>query len=1715
MKRPFIIILSAVLLLTGWAASAAAETKNPHGEIKWDCQKCHTPDSWTEMRKPLTFAHDETDFPLIGSHRATRCAGCHRDLVFSKVSSACSDCHSDPHKGQMGLACEKCHTSENWQNREDVFNLHMQKGFALTGVHAIADCNSCHQGQHPEQYATTPTTCQGCHMPDYTATGNPNHVQAGFRFDCESCHSPRAVTWTAVTYEHPLPFRLEGAHRVTDCNSCHATTYVGTENTCFGCHENDYRAAVDPNHVQASFDHDCTACHVVVSWTPAHFDHSRSQFALTGAHETVACNKCHQTTYSATTTSCYGCHQQDFVTTTKPKHVTGGFPTGCQTCHTSVAWSPATFDHSRTRFSLTGAHVSATCDKCHASGYAGTSMQCFSCHQTNFTAAVDPNHVQNKFDHTCEQCHTTTSWTPAVFDHSATRFPLTGAHQSVACAQCHTTGYAGTPTTCYSCHQQTFADVRDPNHVTDAFEHDCLKCHTTVAWTTTIFDHNLTQFALTGAHVSVTCNTCHKTGFDATASACYACHQTEFAGTTAPNHVASGFPTECQVCHTTTAWTPSGFDHSRTSFPLTGAHQAAVCSKCHTAGYAGTPSDCYSCHKTEYAGMKNPDHVLGNFDHNCLTCHTTATYKPSTFNHSATSFTLTGAHQTVACNLCHAATFAGTPGDCYSCHQTTFAAAKDPDHAGSNFDHDCLKCHSTSAWTPATFDHNLASFALTGAHQSVACTQCHVTGFTGTPSDCYSCHQTTFAGVIDPNHVTNSFDHNCLKCHTTTVWLPVNFDHGTTAFPLTGAHVSVTCNTCHKTGFAGTSSTCNACHQTDFASTTKPDHTASAFPTECQICHTTSAWTPSVFNHSATGFALTGAHQTATCDKCHASGYAGTPSDCYSCHQANFTGVADPNHVSNNFDHDCLKCHTTSAWLPVSFDHSTTGFTLTGAHIAVTCNTCHKTGFAGTSSTCYSCHQTNYTNTTQPNHASLGFPTECQVCHNTSAWVPSNFDHSTTSFALVGAHQAATCDQCHASGYAGTPTDCYSCHQSDFKGVVDPNHVTNNFDHNCVKCHSTSAWLPVTFDHNATSFPLTGAHVAVTCNTCHNTGFAGTPSTCYACHQTNYVNTTAPSHATSGFPTECQVCHATSAWTPASFDHSATGFTLTGAHVPLACVQCHASGYTSTPNTCYACHSGDFAGVTDPNHVTNNFDRDCTKCHSTTAWQPATFNHSTTAFPLTGAHSAVACIQCHSTGYAGTPTACYSCHTGDFAGASDPNHVTNNLDHDCTKCHSTSAWSPSTFNHSTTVFPLTGAHTAVACGQCHTTGYAGGTPTACYSCHTGDFSRVSDPNHVTNNFDHDCTKCHTTAAWSPATFNHSTTSFPLTGAHTAVACIQCHQSGYTGTPAACYSCHTGDFTSALSPGHVSNNFSHDCTRCHSTSVWSPATFNHSATVFPLKGAHLTVACIQCHTTGYTGGTPTACYSCHAGDFAGVSDPNHVTNNFDHDCTKCHSMTAWSPATFNHNTTIFPLTGAHAAVACVQCHATGYAGTPTACYSCHAGDFTGVLDPNHVTGNFDHVCTKCHSTTAWSPATFNHSLSSFPLTGAHTNVSCINCHQTGYTGTPTVCDACHHSDYTGTTNPNHAAALFPTDCISCHTTTAWAPSTWNHDSQYFPIYSGSHRGRWSTCATCHTNPANFATFECILCHTHSKTVTDSHHTGVRSYQYLSTACYNCHPRGSTG
>ncbi|MBK6998374.1 MAG: hypothetical protein IPH31_27170 [Lewinellaceae bacterium] len=603
-------------------------------------------------------------------------------------------------------------------------------------------------------------------------------------------------------------------------------------------------------------------------------------------------------------------------------------------------------------------------------------------------------------------------------------------------------------------------------------------------------------------------------------------------------------------------------------------------------------------------------------------------------------------------------------------------------------------------------------------------------------------------------------------------------------------------------------------------------------------------------------------------------------------------------------------------------------------------------------------------------------------------------------------------------------------------------------------------------------------------------------------------------------PTDCAMCHTTApGWEPATFPIHNNYYALNGAHTSASCVDCHNGNYNNTPNTCVGCHQADYDGTTNPNHISAQFPTDCALCHSETAWIPSTFDHNT-IYPFTGAHIAIAndCDACHNGNYNNTPNTCEGCHTPDYNASLNPNHGALSIPTDCAMCHTTDpGWEPATFPIHNNYYALNGAHTTVSCVDCHNGDY-NNTPNTCVGCHQADYNGASDPNHVSNQFPTTCLDCHTESAWIPSTFDHNTI-YPFTGAHIAIAndCALCHIGGnYNNTPNTCVGCHQPDFNGSTNPNHPALNIPTDCDMCHTTAPdWAPATFPIHDNYWPLNGAHTSASCVDCHNGNYNN-TPNTCVGCHQADYNGASDPNHVSNQFPTTCQDCHTEAAWVPSTFDHNN-FYPLTGAHLTIAndCAACHLGGnYNNTPNTCVGCHQPDFNGSTNPNHPALNIPTDCDMCHTTDPdWMPASFPIHDNYWPLNGAHTSASCADCHNGNYNNTPNTCVGCHLADYNGTNNPDHQTAGFPTSCQDCHTVNAWVPSTWDHDQQYFPIFSGKHDGEWDQCIECHTTPGNFALFSCIDCHEHdNQGDVDDDHQGVSGYQYVSTACYSCHPDG---
>ena len=482
-----------------------------------------------------------------------------------------------------------------------------------------------------------------------------------------------------------------------------------------------------------------------------------------------------------------------------------------------------------------------------------------------------------------------------------------------------------------------------------------------------------------------------------------------------------------------------------------------------------------------------------------------------------------------------------------------------------------------------------------------------------------------------------------------------------------------------------------------------------------------------------------------------------------------------------------------------------------------------------------------------------------------------------------------------------------------------------------------------------------------------------------------------------------------------AFDHKRTGFPLLGKHAPLKCDECHQGKmlvdpsirelkkkfprldtYLGVANQCSSCHFDEHRG---------QLKKSCKDCHDEKGWKPAPkFSHARTSFPLEGKHADVECIGCHkrekdpksSRAHFPAPLSgvfsrfkpvanakCTDCHK-------DPHK--NRFGQKCESCHGLEGWlvlkgvGGQRAFHDKTRFPLRGAHAEVSCKSCHGPfpgkkavfkGLVFDTCTACHvDAHLGQLTKAGDSYTA-------CDRCHTVQGFRPTRYEaQDHKSWPLQGAHEAVACQLCHapdpklepratplrawleqrkrkavislaQFHPPGNLSRCDTCHADPHKGQFQI-HVQES---GCADCHQVASWSQVRFDHDKeTRFPLTGGHKGPTCAACHVPDASGVVQYAtvlriCGSCHAdvhlGQFAGTR-----TNSTD--CTRCHAATTWQEISFLHAPpfTSFELSGKHASVACANCHpevfvayhvkTRRYRGVPTTCEGCHVDVHKGAF-----------------------------------------------------------------------------------------------------------------------------------------------------------------------------
>lgn len=605
---------------------------------------------------------------------------------------------------------------------------------------------------------------------------------------------------------------------------------------------------------------------------------SRAHASLEGVKN---CEKCHEAGRRVTAERCLVCHKPIAQRIAQKRGVHRNVTTDCVTCHVEHAgrdgelrpFNTRTFNHAaETGFALDGKHarLAANCSACHKTrSYLTLSPSCSSCHADVHKGALG---------NACQRCHSTAvafKDAAASFDHSTTKFPLRGAHRTVACTKCHTTAtFTGVKYgSCTDCHKNPHPPGMSPV---------CTTCHTTATWKTRKFDHSKTAFPLVGRHATVACDACHKRSplkVKPPSSTCAACHTDPHRGE---------FKQDCKACHSETGFAKAAFDHTgATGFALTGGHGGLACRACHTTlsaaavplarkvdDFRGLKTPCATCHQDPHAGE------LGT---SCETCHTTRTFDVKTFVHPRAKALFAGRHLTLACSACH--------------RPATPAAAAAPTRARAG-------ARRPAAAVPAREATRAGPAPLVRARPLAI-------RFTTTPTRCVACHRDVHLGQVGTD---------CQTCHSVTAvkFSPDRFSHDATPFPLTGAHGALACAKCHKTEtaafpagrgtatrLAGLATTCQSCHA--------DPHLGQVGQT-CEACHTTRNFDVSHYTHrQPPRDFFVGRHLAAKCTDCHQKVTGDFPAGhgtavrfriataCVSCH-------ADPHRGA--LGTDCGRCHT-------------------------------------------------------------------------------------------------------------------------------------------------------------------------------------------------------------------------------------------------------------------------------------------------------------------------------------------------------------------------------------------------------------------------------------------------------------------------------------------------------------------------------------------------------------------------------------------------------------------------------------------------------------------------------------------------------------------------------------------------------------------------------------------------------------------------------------
>ena len=268
------------------------------------------------------------------------------------------------------------------------------------------------------------------------------------------------------------------------------------------------------------------------------------------------------------------------------------------------------------------------------------------------------------------------------------------------------------------------------------------------------------------------------------------------------------------------------------------------------------------------------------------------------------------------------------------------------------------------------------------------------------------------------------------------------------------------------------------------------------------------------------------------------------------------------------------------------------------------------------------------------------------------------------------------------------------------------------------------------------------------------------------------------------------------------------------------------------------------------------------------------------------------------------------------------------------------------------------------------------------------------------------------------------------------------------------------------------------------------------------------------------------------------------------------------ARFDHMTTGFPLTGAHAIADCGSCHVGGvFKGTPRNCNGCHIkGQRIVAIDMPAIHIPTTERCDVCHTNTVtFFGAYYNHGLAvPGQCTSCHNGsvttgrpsshnivpkatAACDNCHRATawlpsfylHTGVSGNCSSCHlnaqvveaaniRNSISGTSPEAfaHGVQNSSLDCNSCHTNfSTWYGAMYDHATAGTPC-SNCHNSSRATGTAQFSGHVSIGTSDCSTCHSTTTTWLGalggmpSNHVSSAYFQPPTISCSTCHPTPTT-